>query len=593
MSIINGQAVDAPNSNAAWISKNTNDTAVGIYTFANVNPVSGPNISNGQREWNSQASFLGMAINQVYNYLPTWTNNDVGLSTDTVKLRVDNITQKFNSASGHSHDGSVGGGAPIVSSDITGVPLKGYVIQGTDITGVTGGSTDVSSLMTGKTDSSGPTDPGVVVTVPFNKVLLREASGTNTDEQIMDGDNIVYGRITFAASVWTLTYYTDVAGTETPYTFTVSTDIRWYYQELFNPMVNPPVYSEFAFVPSDGASSGSGTGFVRATLYDPVSTTLPAGTGATIDGVAVANDDLVLFSNLSVNNNRVYKVSGVGVALVWTVQSVFPAGVDASLSDAVMIQEGIAFALQVGIFNATTFKFNDTVRYFSGTDYWETTSIKTAALANNTTGTVFSLNITGSENIIIKYSIIRNTAKETGELYLTSDGTSVALSSGFTYLVGSGVTFSAAISVGVLTLSYTSDNSGSSGTMKYSLDRWSDASGGPAGPPSYTVTPTPTLGPITIFDNNASPVLLLNLPKTANPHTIIEYSIDRNTDSRTGRLVLTSNGTIVGFSDDNVETSSLGIVLSADISGANIRVLYTSTSTGFNGTFKYIIRSWN
>lgn len=171
-------------------------------------------------------------------------------------MRSEALTLSFNSSTGHAHDGSAGGGAPIASSDISGTPLRGYFLQGTDLTGVTGGSTNVSTQLTGKTASAGQTSPGVVVTTAFNKVVLRQASGVNQDDEYLDAlGNVVYGRVTESVGVWTLTYYSLVSGTETAYSFAGSNDVRWYYQELYNPLDNPPVYSEMAVIPSDNATS--------------------------------------------------------------------------------------------------------------------------------------------------------------------------------------------------------------------------------------------------------------------------------------------------------------------------------------------------
>ncbi|TXH44796.1 MAG: hypothetical protein E6Q97_32210 [Desulfurellales bacterium] len=255
MGVVDGQAVSAAVTNPAFLDANADDTATGKISFANTDGPSGPTVTNTQRETNSLNSFTGRASGSVYNALPSWTNNDVGLSTDDLKTRADNLTATFNSVSGHTHDGSAGEGGPIAGSSLTSVPLRGYVNQGTDLTGVTGTSTDVSTELAGKSDSSGSTDPGVVVTAPQNKVILRQASGANEDDSFIDGSgNIVYGRLTFSTPTWTLSYYVDISGTETAYSFS-SSDVRWYYQELFNPMVNPPVYSDFASIRSDNATA--------------------------------------------------------------------------------------------------------------------------------------------------------------------------------------------------------------------------------------------------------------------------------------------------------------------------------------------------
>jgi len=77
-------------------------------------------------------------------------------------------------------------------------------------------------------------------------------------------------------------------------------------------------------------------GIIICSLYNPVSTTLPTGVSAIVDGVSVVNGDLVLFSNLSSGNNRVYEVSGVGSSLVWTAKTVFQNGLAVSNGEVVI-----------------------------------------------------------------------------------------------------------------------------------------------------------------------------------------------------------------------------------------------------------------
>lgn len=295
MGITDGQAVSAAITNPAFLDANADDTATGKISFANTDGPSGPTVTNIQRETNSLDSFTGRAAGSVYNALPSWTNNDVGLSTDNLKTRADNLTATFNSVSGHTHDGSAGEGGPIAGSSLTSVPLRGYVNQGTDLTGVTGTSTNVSTELAGKSDSSGPTDTGVVVTAPQNKVILRQASGANEDDSFIDGSgNVVYGRLTFSTPTWTLSYYVDISGTETAYSFS-SSDVRWYYQELYNPMVNPPVYSEFAAIPSDNATADVLTATTsiqgKTQLASAVAQSVGASNTAGTANATVANAD--------------------------------------------------------------------------------------------------------------------------------------------------------------------------------------------------------------------------------------------------------------------------------------------------------------
>lgn len=141
-----------------------------------------------------------------------------------------------------------------------GTPLRGAVVAGTDIlTPGTVSSVDISSLFSGKSESTSSTVKGVPTSSPYNKVMIRHALGTNQDDELKDSlGNQVYGRITKAGPVWTLSFYTKIGTTETAYTLTSgqSTDgIRWYYQELFNPLLDLPVYDPIFQVPSDNATA--------------------------------------------------------------------------------------------------------------------------------------------------------------------------------------------------------------------------------------------------------------------------------------------------------------------------------------------------
>lgn len=256
MSGINdGQRVNAANSNAAWLAKNGDDTTVGKLGLNNPDTASGTSITNLQREQNAIWSFLGGIINQVKTYLPTWSNNNGFTSTDSVKDRVDSISGKFNSTSGHGHTGAAGDGPAISSSSLANVVLRGFQVRGVDISSPSGSSINVSTQMTGKSVSSGQTVKGVVVSSPYNEVVIKRLTGSESDTHIEDSSgNVVFGRLTHSAGVWTLSFFTDVSGTETAYTMTAgdtSAGIKWWYIELFNPITDAPVYPEHIFIPSD------------------------------------------------------------------------------------------------------------------------------------------------------------------------------------------------------------------------------------------------------------------------------------------------------------------------------------------------------
>jgi len=245
--VVNGQPVDETITNNAFIFKTDDDTFTGELTAASTAPTAGATVDSLQQEHNSIASFAGKTLNTSAAAVPSYTNNQGFTNGESLYTRLNNVSAKFNNSTGHAHSGSAGDGSPIDVLDLTGLQLIGYAVEGVNLTSVTGGSTVVTSQLTAETPSTNNTIQGVVVNAPNNYVHIRDASG----DEYLDGlGNKVYARLTEAAGVWTLTYYSNVAGVETAYSFTGSNTINWFYQKLFNES-NRPVYSDVFVVESD------------------------------------------------------------------------------------------------------------------------------------------------------------------------------------------------------------------------------------------------------------------------------------------------------------------------------------------------------
>lgn len=87
------------------------------------------------------------------------------------------------------------------------------------------------------------------------------------------------------------------------------------------------------------------------------------------------------------------------------------------------------------------------------------------------------------------------------------------------------------------------------------------------------------------------PLVILN--KVSESSVFLEYSILRNGISENGELQINTNGTTSALGGDYSSTGSTGITFSTDISGSNLRLLYSSSALGVSGTFKYKIKKWN
>lgn len=106
-----------------------------------------------------------------------------------------------------------------------------------------------------------------------------------------------------------------------------------------------------------------------------------------------------------------------------------------------------------------------------GTSYIQD-PLKSLALVNNTTANVFSIAAASNQSVVIDYRVIRNTAYETGTITIITDTATAQAAVASVSINSSGVTFAASISGANLILSYTTDNSGSAGTLTYAARRW-------------------------------------------------------------------------------------------------------------------------
>jgi hypothetical protein len=252
MGVAPNSPVSSSNTNSSFLDANADDVALGKIGLGNTDPVSGTSISNAQMEHNSVASFVGKAVNTLKTDLPSWTNNDVGSSTDNLVQRSDELTKKFNEILGHRHTGTAGDAPAIAAFDIASVPLLGVFVAGLDKSAVTGSSIDVSSEFAAQTPSNSSSTQGVVVNSPYNKTFIRNSS----DDKIFDGlGNEVFGRLSESSGTWTLSFFSLVSGTETAYSFAIATDLKWFYQKLFKRIVDAPVYSELVSVQSENATA--------------------------------------------------------------------------------------------------------------------------------------------------------------------------------------------------------------------------------------------------------------------------------------------------------------------------------------------------
>lgn len=91
MSVSDGQKANATNFNNAFVSRTQDTNTVGKLDLNNTATESGTQVSNIQKELNSQASFSGTTVNQNKDNKPSWNSDAVGSPNQSVKDRVDSV----------------------------------------------------------------------------------------------------------------------------------------------------------------------------------------------------------------------------------------------------------------------------------------------------------------------------------------------------------------------------------------------------------------------------------------------------------------------------------------------------------------------
>jgi hypothetical protein len=92
-------------------------------------------------------------------------------------------------------------------------------------------------------------------------------------------------------------------------------------------------------------------------------------------------------------------------------------------------------------------------------------------------------------------------------------------------------------------------------------------------------------------DNISSPTTLIYYAWASAKNVQLQYSVIRTTaggtNDETGRLLISTDGTNVNITRDSEYTNDTGLVFSATVDATNVYLQYTSTSTGYGGTFYY------
>ncbi len=206
-----------------------------------------------------------------------------------MKDKVEALVERFTNATGHDHSGVDGHGPKINFFNLLHVNKYRADFSSMTFISVGGVSENISASMAAKVPGGDASTPGVLTTAPLNKVELLDSS-TGTFFEDSQGQRI-FGRVTYAGSIWTLSYYTNEAGVETAYNFPAATSVKTFFREVYTLETLPTIPSS----PADFGTLDITADVVDASLLTRglVSTGAQSMAGAkTWSGAAVFQDDL-------------------------------------------------------------------------------------------------------------------------------------------------------------------------------------------------------------------------------------------------------------------------------------------------------------
>ena len=102
------------------------------------------------------------------------------------------------------------------------------------------------------------------------------------------------------------------------------------------------------------------------------------------------------------------------------------------------------------------------------------------------------------------------------------------------------------------------------------------------------------LGPVNLLDGQAISATILTYADTVKSLQL-NYLIERNGQLQSGRLIIVNDGinSNISITDESTDSNiNIGVTFSAELSGSDLLIKYTSTVTGFPATMKYYEQKW-
>lgn len=302
---------------------------------------------------------------------------------------------------------------------------------------------------------------------------------------------------------------------------------------------------------------------------DSVNTVLPTN-NPTIGGVTIAIGDRVLALALTTGANKIYKATGSLSSIVWTLEIDGQAGNgEPTDGDIVFIRSG-DYADQQWAYNGSVW-----VLYNAAAAY----TFSTGLVLSGTTVTVdFAASGVSSSTKAVRADDSRLNDARTPTAHQLDSATYHTISgktAGQVLIATSATTFAF--------VSFSGDIASVSSTGAVIISKIGGVNVNDLGVKQNTAT---------LSDNISSPTLVTGCSWSISSYRAvkIEFTLTRGSGNYLiGSMALIHDGTtprLTYIEDDSIGT--LGVTFSVDINGGNMRLLYSTTSTGVAVTMKYI-----
>jgi hypothetical protein len=162
-------------------------------------------------------------------------------------------------------------------------------------------------------EGTAPTGQGLAVTAPSHRAEIKNSD--NGDDILGPSNNTVYGKVTHAAGVYTLSYfYRDNAGAEQAYSFASATNIAFTFNYLtnFGNIPNDVLIRQITQVMGGDPTAGATARPVVELLTPTATNTLP-----NLAFTPINNNNPILFVNSTIQTSQAGDFAVAAKAITW------------------------------------------------------------------------------------------------------------------------------------------------------------------------------------------------------------------------------------------------------------------------------------